>query len=587
MKIIADQIVRTIEVVLMRLKKSKVNILVFFFYFLSTIFFLKPLVFNAKTRLPDLGDSIHNIWIMGFNARKILQLKFNFFETNIFYPEKAAGTFAEANIAQSIIFIPFYLLDQFVFGYNFQIFLSFLLSAYFVYLIAFFFSKNVLSSCLAGFIFGFFPYRYAHLPHLQQISTQWFLLAFYLYIKYLDSPSFLSGTLSALSFLFQVVSWGYNTIYLYILVFLYFLWIIVNSSRKKRARLFKQNFYLFSPILIIVIPFYLPYLKSYLNGYFRAMAGLESYGNDLLLYFSSSPISKAYGKFSLRFQGIRPDWVISGVFPGFLVYILLFLSIFTIKKFRQKISFLLDYSNKEKLFFVLFLILSFFLSLGPSIKIAGIKLIPNLVSRLSEFLIFGKSIRYVPNYIILFMFSLSVIISLGIPCFLKRIKSRALSILFALFVIVILALEFHCKINTVNFSYSGSKISRSYQELSRIKDEFAIFEIPFISRIALQDPYFLMQFKYMYFSIYHGKKLVNGISGFFPDFFSQLVILYGKGKMGKLVTELKKSGVKYILFHKESFKTRREAEKFFSAVMKTGHVEVNRDFGNDVLLNIK
>src|SRR5690348_12154787 len=52
---------------------------------------LGPVVSHPTTHLPDLGDSLHNIWTWGDNINRFGAAERGLFDANIYFPEKDAA----------------------------------------------------------------------------------------------------------------------------------------------------------------------------------------------------------------------------------------------------------------------------------------------------------------------------------------------------------------------------------------------------------------------------------------------------------------------------------------------------------------
>ncbi len=156
-------------------------------YLLAAIVLTWPLVLHPFGRLAapvGPGDPYLNLWILGWDLRAIgsdplALLTGRVFDANIFFPAEQTLAFSDHLLLQAVIVWPLWAVTHdLVFCYNALLFLSFLASAWTMYLLARAVTGSEAGACLAGFAWGFLPFRYAHLLHLQLQSLYFLPLAF-------------------------------------------------------------------------------------------------------------------------------------------------------------------------------------------------------------------------------------------------------------------------------------------------------------------------------------------------------------------------------------------------------------------------
>ena len=167
-------------------------------YFLLTIAMTWPLVGGLERDVPgDLGDSLLNLWILGWGAEHVPQVLTgrmplaDFWNANIFHPEPLALSFSEHLFGQVLQILPVYwATGNLILAYNLLFLTSFALSGWGMYLLA----RDLLSegpgfspaAFIAGLIYAFIPLRIAQVAHIQSLSSQWMpfaLLGFRRFIR--------------------------------------------------------------------------------------------------------------------------------------------------------------------------------------------------------------------------------------------------------------------------------------------------------------------------------------------------------------------------------------------------------------------
>jgi hypothetical protein len=160
---------------------------VFGLYVLAAVILTWPLVLHPFGRLAapvGPGDPYLNLWILGWDLRVVgsdplALLTGRVFDANIFFPAEQALAFSDHLLLQAVIVWPLWALTHdLVFCYNALLFLSFFASAWTMYLLARAVTGSGAGACLAGLAWGFLPFRYAHLLHLQLQSLYFLPLAF-------------------------------------------------------------------------------------------------------------------------------------------------------------------------------------------------------------------------------------------------------------------------------------------------------------------------------------------------------------------------------------------------------------------------
>jgi hypothetical protein len=172
---------------------------------LLTLLMTYPLSLHLTDALQDTSDSLLNLWITNWQAHQLLTSPLQLFDTNIFYPYPNTLAYSEILFPNVLLSVPiFALTDNPLLTYNLMFLLSFILSAFGLYLLAYRLSGNRYAAFLAGLVFAFSPYRAGHLSQLQLLTMQWMPLALLYLDRYLgrrranSSPNacLLSTTLS-------------------------------------------------------------------------------------------------------------------------------------------------------------------------------------------------------------------------------------------------------------------------------------------------------------------------------------------------------------------------------------------------------
>ena len=169
-------------------------------YLVLSIVLTWPVILGIGSDVPgDLGDSLLNMWILGWGVEHVPMLLTGsiswteFWNANIFHPEPLSLTFSEHLFGQTLQVLPIYwLTGNIILCYNLLFISTFALSGFGTYLLVRDLTGDRRAAFIAGLIYGFLPYRIASVPHVQVMSSQWMPFALYGLNKFL-SLSEISG----------------------------------------------------------------------------------------------------------------------------------------------------------------------------------------------------------------------------------------------------------------------------------------------------------------------------------------------------------------------------------------------------------
>ena len=169
-------------------------------YAVITLVMTWPLLPGIARDVPgDLGDSLLNMWILGWGAEHVPRVATgqlplaDFWNANIFHPEPLALSFSEHLFGQVLQILPIYhLTGNLILSYNLLFLSSIFLSALGMYLL----TADLLgdspnarrAAFVAGLLYAFVPMRIAQVAHIQSVSSQWMPFALYGFRRFLVAP---------------------------------------------------------------------------------------------------------------------------------------------------------------------------------------------------------------------------------------------------------------------------------------------------------------------------------------------------------------------------------------------------------------
>jgi len=573
------------------MKKVLKHLTILFLYTLLSCLLLYPLPANLSTGLLEAqsGDPLMQIWVVQWNIHKLTSSLSHYFDANIFYPYSNTFTYHDHMFALGLIGLPIYTMSQNpIVTYNVLLMLSFILSAYGMYLLCREICHNDYAAFLAGLIFGFLPYRFAHIDHLNLLSIQWLPFCLLFLTRYLFSKKIRLSYLFWFwtFFLLQALT-SFN--YVFMLSFaigvqiLICLGVQILICRKLKFALLIVGGCI---VGLLLLPFILPYLQANREmGFQRALAEAESLSARVQDYLVAPDNNLLYGQLTKRFQSPKSPFPREQMlFNGILPMLLAILGSFYVTTriwYKQGLK-QTPHRNPVIeilcLSYIILLIIAGILSLGPSVTLFG-KTLPLPYSWLYHIVPGFKSMRVPARFSLLVSFSLAALAAIGLSQAykylgsLKRFGSNTLkSVAITGLIGGIILLEYYSPPKPLSF-YPGTKetIPAVYQWLAQQTDDLRIIELPV--RSAKDN------FEYAYYSTFHWKRMVNGRSAFIPNGITQIFTEMRGFPSSRTVDLLKSLGMQYVILHTK--KLEQELPLTFPE-----SINVLQAFDTDLLLEI-
>lgn len=343
-------------------------------FILVLLFVFRSLFSNGfDQNLISWGDGPYIIWVINQNVGHFKNFDFsNIFQSNIFYPYKNTLLLSDLLLPQSIIYLGVSLLGlNKIANFNILLLLTFLLNYLALYLFWKNFFKNNLLSFLGSLFFIFSPFFIGQLGHFQMMSYWPMFFSLYFITKnrfdFKIKDILFAGLFLAVQFLASV----------YLAIFLCFvstIWFLFNLKKENVKKILICFFIYFLTFLVLDGFFIKGYLevKNDLNIN-RDLNEYILYSAHVTDYFFPSSVSsigyknnliKKWGSFNYHIVGEK------AFFPGFLFSILFLFGFLTFTKLKKKQLIAFELS-REKLFFIVLIIVGFVFSLGPRLNVNG------------------------------------------------------------------------------------------------------------------------------------------------------------------------------------------------------------------------
>ena len=272
-----------------------------------TVVFTWPVTATLTSRnAADLGDPLFICWVLMWTGGQTLRfLKGDwhalaeYWNANIFYPEKLTLAYSEHFTGQMLQILPIYAATgNIILCYNLLFLSTFVLSGLGMYLLVRELTNQPLAALFAGIAFAFAPYRADQLSHLQVLSSQWMPFALYGLRRYFATQGLkpLIGATAAM--VMQVWSCGYYFFFFMPVVAAYCAYEVAARRLYANRRVLLALAAAGAVTLVLVMPFLLPYAR---------MRDAQEIGRrtlDELAAFSADTYSFASASGRLRFVSL-------------------------------------------------------------------------------------------------------------------------------------------------------------------------------------------------------------------------------------------------------------------------------------------
>jgi len=285
-----------------------------------------PLILGLGSDVPgDFGDSLLNMWILGWGAEHAPGLLTgsigwsDFWNANIFHPDPLALALSEHLFGQVLQILPVYwLTGNIILCYNLLFIATFVLSAFGTYLLVRDLTGDKRAAFIAGLVYGFLPYRIASVPHLQVMSSQWMPFALYGLNRYVTTGSTRALIGGTASLVMQNWSCGYYLLYFAPFVPLFVVHRMWTQGKLKDVRIWASLAGAAVATLALTLPFLFPYQRAQqVFGIERPFGEIVQFSANVWSYVTASENLKLFGKM-LRFYPHGEGETFLGFIPWLL-----------------------------------------------------------------------------------------------------------------------------------------------------------------------------------------------------------------------------------------------------------------------------
>lgn len=484
-----------------------------------TLLIFLPFSRHITNALPDSVDPLFYAWNLSHNLQSAGRGFTDLLDTNIFYPETNTLAFSDTLFAQTIVTAPILLLTKNpVLAENLYVLATFPLSTLTMFFLSYYLTRHTWASALSGLFFAFSYPRLSQIGHMPAISSQWLPLVFLYLIKYLREQKIKNLILLFFWFLASITSTVYFGIFLIPLAVLVALF---EAKRNLMPKYLRDMAIIIVPTLVILAIALFPYirLRAEYPGIKRSLedsARLSAMPRDYVSVLPTSWLSDL---------GFATNTNERALYPTLTLATLALPAVFSSWGIFTLVAFALSFPGPYAMLYAIYPFLQ-------SVRVPA---------RFSIFVILGLSIL--------------AAYTLG------RIKNKSW---YAIVLLLFLTEVWQTQTPFVVIPNPPPV----YEMIKTAPEDTIIIELPLhpewlgkrmeeqlqltYDEVTENDVYALEAYR-TYFSAFHGKLMLNGYSGYFPNVYHDHAGVFDKFPTPEAIAALEKRRVRYILIHASQY----------------------------------
>jgi hypothetical protein len=286
-----------------------------------------PLSRGLTRDLPsDFGDPLLNTWILAWDAEHLLRALSGqlsalgeYWHANIFYPHPLALAYSEHLTLQALMILPVYALTHNpILAYNVVFLSTFVLSAIGMFVFARDLTQSNRAALLAGIAFGFAPYRFGTLPHVQVLSSMWMPWVLCGFHRFFETRRSRPLVAAGMAWTAQNLSCGYYLLFFSPVVVLYAALEITRRGLWSSRAVVGRAVGTMAVVVLATAPFLVPYWQLRQLGFdARSLAETNRFSADVLGYATTDVGMRLWGDVIRAWP--KPE---GSLFPGLGVLVL-------------------------------------------------------------------------------------------------------------------------------------------------------------------------------------------------------------------------------------------------------------------------
>ena len=242
------------------------------------------------------GDGMFCLWNVSWVAHAAIAQPLDVFNANIFHPHKNALAYSEANLVAGVLGVPVWWTTRNPYTtLNVVILVAFATAWLGMWSLVRYLTGNGWAAAVAGVLYAFCPYVFAHTAHIQLMLTGGIPLAMLMVHRLADQPSMGRGVALGVVLFVQALACAYYGIFAGLMVGYAVLLFAVTRSLFGNARWWGSVALAAAVAVAGVAPFMLPFVEIQQNeGFVRTLDESARFAANLRSYLVSSASAHAW-----------------------------------------------------------------------------------------------------------------------------------------------------------------------------------------------------------------------------------------------------------------------------------------------------
>jgi hypothetical protein len=465
------------------------------------------------------GDGRYSVWNIAWIAHALTTSPTSLYNANIFYPFPNALAFSEPNIVGGVLAVPVWVLTHNPYAaLNWALLCSFLLSTLTMYALVWHLTASRTGAAVAAISFGFCPFVFAHLAHIQLLMTFGLPLVLLALHRFVERPS--PGRAAALGGAIAVsgLACGYYGMFGALTGGLGLVWFGLATSHRRSLRYWGLSLGAAVVTICIVAPFLSPVVTT---SFTRRAEDARLFSANWASYAASPAVAHEW------LLNLVPDRAWRDVlFPGVLPLALGAIALFSIRR------------SRVVGFYALVGGLGLWASFGPD---AG------LYALLQSTLPFFSLLRASARFGLLVTLAAAVLGGIGAAALERRLRAHGRDVR-AAFGTALVGMAIGGSYVGELFLTPAPPVTTAHQRLTALPWG-PVVAFPFFSGPQDRDRHT----EYMLMSTFHWKPLLNGYSDYIPTRAFQDANVLSTFPSMNAWSVMRARGARYVLVYWQSY----------------------------------
>jgi hypothetical protein len=475
-----------------------------------TVLLTWPQVLYLGSKVAAHDDPLFSIWRLAWVAHALPADPQHLFDANIFYPHVRTLAYSDAMLFEALLAAPWLWAHvNPVLVYNVLLLAGIVSSGIGMFVLARHLTGDLDAALVSAVVFTLVPYRIEHFMHLELQWTVWMPLALWAVHRTVEEGSVRYGVLTGLLLWLQIISSVYYGAFLGVLLAVLAVLLMVSQPRRARSALVPLGVGVLISVAL-TLPYAIPYIQnSRLLGP-RDPAQIANFSARLDSFLLTPQQNWFWGWTAFKFGGNELH-----LFPGTVA---VGLALLALARPRRLVWIYLALAA-----------LAAALSLGTN---------GTLYRWLNDHVWVFRGFRAPARFAILACCALAVLAGFGFQVLQRLVAVRPLRRALLSAVIVAIGLEYG---SAPMILADVPAVEPDVYKFLRTFDRSVIVEFPMVD--------YDLTPQFMYESMFHWHRLVNGYSGYEPPDYAETRARMRSFPDDEAIARLRELDVRYVLVH--------------------------------------